>query len=337
MARHAFPRGRWRSPLARNSSDVSGLTKFLLVVLRVAIGWHLCYEGLTKIDSHLTGKSPFSSEMYLRNSTGPMRGFFRGLVDDFWGTDAMNPAVQSERWRKGVLRACELFDFDENRRRELLEKVDDLTQQATGYFESIDVKKKIADYEQRVQAWMARDEQPMTEFGWEEHRKAQRELDALRRELTTPTESWSAELEEAISSAMQDQPPGRLARIRHWWAGSSRREKVDFATMGILAVAGGLMIVGLFSRLAALGGAFLLAQFYFSMPPWPGLPPNPVMEGNYFIVNKTLIELIALLVLASAPTGIWGGLDALVRGLITRPLFKVGADEVQRDDRYWSY
>ena len=50
---------------------------------------------------------------------------------------------------------------------------------------------------------------------------------------------------------------------------------------------------------------------------------------SYYIVNKNLIELIALLMLATAPTGFWGGLDALVRALITRPLFGVG--KVRRD------
>src|SRR5262245_18438712 len=88
------------------------------------------------------------------------------------------------------------------------------------------------------------------------------------------------------------------------------------------------MIAGLFSQLASFGGACLLAMFYFSLTPWPGLPPVPGTEGNYLIVNKNLIEMIACLALASMPTGAWGGLDAFVRGLITRPLLGIGAREV---------
>src|SRR6185437_8355820 len=55
-------------------------------------------------------------------------------------------------------------------------------------------------------------------------------------------------------------------------------------------------------------------MIYLSMPPWPGMPPNPKAEGHYFIVSKNLIELIACLVIATTPTGYWIGLDALVFG-----------------------
>ena len=55
-------------------------------------------------------------------------------------------------------------------------------------------------------------------------------------------------------------------------------------------------------------------MIYLSMPPWPGLPPNPKTEGHYLIVSKNLIELIACLVIATTPTGHWIGLDALFFG-----------------------
>jgi uncharacterized membrane protein YphA (DoxX/SURF4 family) len=78
------------------------------------------------------------------------------------------------------------------------------------------------------------------------------------------------------------------------------------------------LILGFLTRFAALGGAIFLAQIYFSMPPWPGLPPAPVAEGHYFIVSKNLIELLACLSLACLPTGQWVGLDALVWGRFRR-------------------
>jgi hypothetical protein len=54
------------------------------------------------------------------------------------------------------------------------------------------------------------------------------------------------------------------------------------------------------------------------MPPWPGLPPNPLAEGHYFIVNKNLIEMLACLALVFIPTGNWIGLDALLFGWMFR-------------------
>ncbi|MFO0916977.1 MAG: hypothetical protein U0872_01515 [Planctomycetaceae bacterium] len=60
---------------------ISVLACVLLVVVRMAIGWHLMYEGLWKIQSQST-TTPWSAEGYLKNSTGPMRGYFRSLTGD---------------------------------------------------------------------------------------------------------------------------------------------------------------------------------------------------------------------------------------------------------------
>ena len=50
-------------------------------------------------------------------------------------------------------------------------------------------------------------------------------------------------------------------------------------------------------------------MIYLSMPPWPGLPPNPKTEGHYWIVSKNLVELIACLLIAVTASGYWFGLD----------------------------
>ena len=82
---------------------------------------------------------------------------------------------------------------------------------------------------------------------------------------------------------------------------------------GLVAI-GVCLILGILTLLAALSGAAFLAMIYFSMPPWPGLPPNPRAEGHYWIVSKNLVELIACLVIATTPSGHWIGFDALFFG-----------------------
>jgi uncharacterized membrane protein YphA (DoxX/SURF4 family) len=84
-----------------------------------------------------------------------------------------------------------------------------------------------------------------------------------------------------------------------------------------LSAVGLCLMLGLFTPLAALGGAAFLAGFYLSQPPFPGLPEG-VTEGHYRYVNKNLIELLACLVLASTPSGLWIGVDALLFGWIGR-------------------
>lgn len=91
---------------------------------------------------------------------------------------------------------------------------------------------------------------------------------------------------------------------------ATRVEQIDALTMWSLAVIGVLLIAGLCSRFAAVAGAALLFSFYLAMPPWPGVPAAIGPEHSLW-VNKNLIEVLALLVLASLPTGRWFGLDAL--------------------------
>uniref|UniRef100_A0A7C4LLN8 DoxX family membrane protein n=1 Tax=Schlesneria paludicola TaxID=360056 RepID=A0A7C4LLN8_9PLAN len=52
-----------------------------LVVLRLAIGWHLMYEGLWKLNTQKTSQ-PWTAEGYLKNATGPFRQQFRALTGD---------------------------------------------------------------------------------------------------------------------------------------------------------------------------------------------------------------------------------------------------------------
>ena len=55
-------------------------------------------------------------------------------------------------------------------------------------------------------------------------------------------------------------------------------------------------------------------MLYLAIPPWPGLPPIPIAEGHYWIVNKNLVEMIACLLLAATASGYWFGLDRLFFG-----------------------
>ena len=94
----------------------------------------------------------------------------------------------------------------------------------------------------------------------------------------------------------------------------------------------GLML-GLLTRLSALGAAVYLLLFYLSMPPWPGLPPAPVAEGHYFIVSKNLIEMLACLALTFLPTGRWIGLDALLFNWIGRARHRDEESDDEEQDR----
>jgi thiosulfate dehydrogenase [quinone] large subunit len=87
---------------------------------------------------------------------------------------------------------------------------------------------------------------------------------------------------------------------------------VDFLNIwGLIAIGTGL-ILGLFTRVAAISGAILLFIYYLSNPPLIGLEYTLPSEGSYLIISKTLIETMALVALVVFPSGSFAGLDILV-------------------------
>lgn len=89
-------------------------------------------------------------------------------------------------------------------------------------------------------------------------------------------------------------------------------EVVNFVNIwGLIAIGLGLML-GLFSRAAAIAGIVLLSMYYLSHPPLVGLKYALPSEGSYLIVNKNLIEIFALAVLFTFPTSRLIGLDRLI-------------------------
>jgi uncharacterized membrane protein YphA (DoxX/SURF4 family) len=87
---------------------------------------------------------------------------------------------------------------------------------------------------------------------------------------------------------------------------------IDFTTRWGLVVVGWLLLIGLFSRPACVAGAAFLTMIYLSTPAFPWLPTPPNVEGHYLFVNKNVVELLALLALATTASGRWFGLDALL-------------------------
>ncbi len=86
----------------------------------------------------------------------------------------------------------------------------------------------------------------------------------------------------------------------------------DFLNIWGLIAIGLSLILGLFSRYAIMAGIILLSFYYLSHPPFIGLKYAMPMEGSYLIVNKILIELVALVILLLFPTAKQIGLDRFI-------------------------
>jgi len=96
----------------------------------------------------------------------------------------------------------------------------------------------------------------------------------------------------------------------HWMASSPGVLKVvDFLNVWGLILIGISLMIGLFVRWSSLAGALLLFFYFMAYPPVFGFTVGIVAEGNYQWVDKNLIELFVLVVIASLPSEYFFGVD----------------------------
>lgn len=110
---------------------------------------------------------------------------------------------------------------------------------------------------------------------------------------------------------------GYLAESKGWFSGlfldiaasPTVLTVVDYLNIWGMVLIGLGLILGAFTQVATIAGIVLLALYYLAAPPFVGLTYAMPTEGSYLIVNKVLIELVAMLVLLAFPTGRVLGLD----------------------------
>ena len=297
----------------------------MLVVLRVAIGWHFLYAGIDKLTS-----PNFTAASYLGQAKGPLAPRFHELIPDWDGRDrfgAFETKVGEEKVPPAEHRATALkttvgnitsvWDAD------LQRFVDHYTvtneQQAAA-------KTALDRRREELTGWLAEKATDIEEYFHQLHRleKAREAKDATvpfqqKRNWEAQTKlrgqlgSWSAEVDRIgnelrtdLRLSLTDDQAHRgavPAPLESWF---TQDKIVTYSNIAI----GVCLMLGLFTRLAALGGALFLLTIVLSQPDWPGLyPPPPPSAGRTFLVGKEAIEMLALCTLATLPVGRWAGLD----------------------------
>jgi len=100
-----------------------------------------------------------------------------------------------------------------------------------------------------------------------------------------------------------------FAPFFHWIANNSGvLGIVDFTVSWGMILIGLALFLGIFDRIASVAGMVLIALFWIANPPLTALDFAIPHEGNYLIVDKNLVEFIALLVLYLFSTGKYLGL-----------------------------
>jgi len=177
-------------------------------------------------------------------------------------------------------------------------------------------KGKITQYKEMLARH--EDELPRAHQAFEHHHLDVQwgEIQKLRSELVNPVRALESEFKQDARKLLT---PEQLARgpVPEPW---TEQQRIDHTTIWALLAIGGLLMVGLGTRISALAGAVLLLSFYLAIPPWPGVEDLMESAGpeHSYIINKNLIEVIALLAIAAMPTGQWFGVDRLFAGLTGR-------------------
>jgi thiosulfate dehydrogenase [quinone] large subunit len=106
-----------------------------------------------------------------------------------------------------------------------------------------------------------------------------------------------------------------------WWLGGMFRDLaanpaavavIDFLNAWGLTLIGLALFLGLLTRPALIAGMVLLLLYYFAAPPFPAYSYAIPAEGSYLVVNKVLIEFMAMGVLFAFPTNKLFGLDRFI-------------------------
>lgn len=95
-------------------------------------------------------------------------------------------------------------------------------------------------------------------------------------------------------------------------AGDSSIGIINLVNEWGLTLIGLALILGILVKAASWAGIAMLALYYLAYPPFGGFGYGAASEGAYLFVNKNLIELICLLVLAFTRSGRFFGLEQLL-------------------------
>jgi uncharacterized membrane protein YphA (DoxX/SURF4 family) len=329
-------------------------TRALLVLLRLAIGWHLLFAGAVKFRADYPG-----SEGYLREASGPLAPAFHWLAGDRLvdrctpqplapGPDQQPfkdrlPKALNGEWEAYYQRFVQHYGLDEEQQTAARGKFD-AHKEATAEWliqGSKEVKRasphgppfevtrttpeRLQDYVEKrdqVRAYQrgefARSLGTLFAAATNKELAAERAaLARLRNDLTGDLDARTADMKESLRDVLTREQAEKgpvPGPVRPGWLDMTRLDWVDFQVRWALVLVGACLLLGLFTRTACVGGALLLLSFYLAVPPLPGVPENLRVEG-YPFVNKNLIELLALLTLATTASGRWVGLDSLIHYL----------------------
>jgi uncharacterized membrane protein YphA (DoxX/SURF4 family) len=347
---------------------MNGFTKVFLVVLRLAIGWHLLFEGIVKVRTHEIGKTttntPFSSAAYLRDANGPLADVFHEQAGDLdkqalakldFDEQRISQALH-EDWQAYSARWSKHYNLSdeqkENAEKVLAEAEKNAALWLAGNKGEKEITKefggaaakgkrsfpdRVVEYREKLAQLREMQDQALPEFKRDVFKKQLTDRKAavaqIRTELMADLDGLLKEpLQEVLTPeqrATPALPDPSIARPRDW-ATESLPNQLNFVRgmmppavgspiihwtdwlvrVGLVCIGVG-MLLGFFTRFSCFMGAMIILLITLPYLPLPWLPDNPRSLPFYYM-NQNIIEIIALLALATTRSGRWLGIDGFL-------------------------
>ncbi len=290
------------TPLGTSRYQIGFLAALVIVALRVGIGLHFYLEGMSK----LRDPKPFSAA-FLSNAKGPLAPLYRQMVWDADGLFRLNYDYTYHHWDDYKNRIAAHFRFDEPQ----LARAQEIFDAYVRRFAFL-INEKQDDLQQyygelkRRDANAADPARSLTSLAAHDARITQDRTALAAPVLATIDKLWK-DLENDLNSLATAEQYKRHGRLP---IGKVARRLFDSEFMDRwvpyfdIAV-GACLILGLFTRPAALaGGLFLLSVCLSQWPLTAGAVP----------IYYQAVEMLALFALAAIGAGNYAGLDFLLGG-----------------------
>ena len=296
-----------------NSARYTTLVIVALVALRLGCGWLFFREGSKKLDS-----DNFASEGFLRDAKGPFAGAFLGMIPDLYGEARQDYDQTEDIWKYYYNEAAKHFDFDDDQ----LKQAENAHKRALAKLKFFlantreDREKNLLEA-QRMEDALYDDPTAAVNYrrSWieKQDKEINGELQGWLREIDAIWDSYEEDIHDIAREGMYEYEDGTTMSQYELYGpyplptpggGGINSGFADAFIPWFTFGVGVLLVLGLFTRVAAVAGSAFLVSVVASQPPFV---PSAT-DTNYQIVL-----LLGLLVVAAVGAGRWGGLDFFLR------------------------
>jgi len=173
-----------------------------------------------------------------------------------------------------------------------------------------DYQHELTRYEEMVESDEATDDTPVP-FMKDRITSKKAEIQATPRPWVAAAASQETIFRDGLVDLVSDEQRESATlskRLDSVMNPGTQLDKIDTTVMLVTLIVGVCLIIGLFTRLAAVVGAGFLLSVMSTQPPWA----EGVLNTVKLLTAYQGIEFIGLLLLAGAGAGAWAGLDGLL-------------------------